>query len=59
MVVPSAKQFNGGRQIKSWQVTIFFYSHFSYSFGECDMWKIFQRRERVEEVFISRKIGRE
>lgn len=53
-----AKKSNSGRQLTPWQVTTFFFSHFPNSYGERDMWKIFQRWGRVVEVFISRKLNR-
>ena len=40
------------------KITTFFFSHFPYSYGEYDMWKVFQRWGRVTEVFISRRLDK-
>jgi len=36
---------------------MFFLSYFSNSFSECEMWRIFQRWERLAEVFMSKKLN--
>jgi len=41
-----------------WNVTTFFFSHFPNSYGEREMWGIFQRWGRLAEVFISKKLNR-
>jgi len=58
MVAPNAKYIPSGRVGNPWKFTTFFFSHFSISYGERVMWKIFQRWERVEEVFVSTKLNR-
>jgi len=35
----------------------FFFSHFPYNYGEYEIWRIFRRWERVEDVFISRRLN--
>jgi len=46
MVSQVTKYSKGGREVKLWNVTTFFFSHFPQRWG------------RVEEVFISRKLNR-
>jgi len=43
---------------KPLNVTTFFFSHFPHTFGEKEMWRIFMRWGRVNEVFISKKVKR-
>jgi len=38
--------------------TTFFFSNFPHGYGEVDMMKIFQKKARVKEVFISRRLNR-
>jgi len=38
--------------------TTFFFSNFSNGLGELDMLKVFQKRARVKEVFISRRLNK-
>jgi len=58
MVASNTKFINGGRDANRWKLTTFFFSHFLNNYGEHDIWKIFQRWGRVEEVFISKKLNR-
>jgi len=43
---------------KLWNVNTLFFSHFSVTFSERDMGRIFPRWGRVHEVLISRKVNR-
>jgi len=38
--------------------TTFFFSNFPNGYGEVDMFKVFQRRARVKEVFIARRLNK-
>ena len=40
------------------KITTFSFSHFPFSYGEYDMWKVFQRWGKVFEVFISRRLNK-
>jgi len=35
-----------------------FFSHFAVNYGEKELWKIFQRWGRLNELFISRKLNK-
>jgi len=45
-------------QKHKYDFTTFFFSNFPNGFGEMDMHKVFQRWERVKEVFISRRLNK-